>query len=96
MKKTIKQIVGIDVAQKELVVCYGKLYDDWTIEFPSQTAFPNTTKGFVQLLNWSKKLNNNYETELSYVCEATGVYHESFVYFSTAQQCKVSVVLPSV
>lgn len=94
MKKTIKQIVGIDVAQKELVVCFGKMYDDWTIEFPSQTAFPNTAKGFVQLLNWSKKINNN-ETELCYVCEATGVYHESAVYFLTAQQCKVSVVLPN-
>ncbi len=28
MKKIVKQVVGIDVAQKELVVCLGRMYDD--------------------------------------------------------------------
>jgi len=29
MKRILKQAVGIDVAQKELVVCIGRIYDDW-------------------------------------------------------------------
>ena len=28
MKKIVKQVVGIDVAQKELVVSLGRMYDD--------------------------------------------------------------------
>ncbi len=28
MKKIVKQVVGIDVAQKLLVVCLGRMYDD--------------------------------------------------------------------
>ncbi len=28
MKKILKQVVGIDVAQDELVVCLGRMYDD--------------------------------------------------------------------
>lgn len=29
MKTIVKQVLGIDVAQKELVVCLGRMYDDW-------------------------------------------------------------------
>jgi transposase len=32
MKRIVKQVVGIDVAQKELVVSLGRMYDDWTPE----------------------------------------------------------------
>ena len=35
MKKVVKQVVGIDVAQKELV-CLGKLYEDFTAELYGQ------------------------------------------------------------
>ena len=30
--KVLKQVLGIDVAQKELVVTLGKMYDDFKIE----------------------------------------------------------------
>ena len=46
MKKILKQIVGIDVAQNELVVCLGRMYDDWTPELYASKTFANTTKGF--------------------------------------------------
>ena len=29
MKKIVKQVAGIDVAQDELVVRLGRMYDDW-------------------------------------------------------------------
>jgi transposase len=32
MRKIIKQVVGIDVAQNELVVSLGRMFDDWTPE----------------------------------------------------------------
>ena len=44
MKKIVKQVVGIDVAQKELVVCLGRMYDDWTPELYAHKTFANTAK----------------------------------------------------
>ena len=44
MKKIVKQVVGIDVAQKELVVSLGHMYDDWTPELYAHKTFPNTKK----------------------------------------------------
>jgi len=55
MKKTVKQVCGIDVAQKELVVSLGRMYDDLTLEIYAHKSFPNTSKGFVALLEWIKK-----------------------------------------
>ena len=49
MRKIIKQVAGIDVAQKELVVSLGRMYDDWAPELYAHKTFPNTTKGFYEL-----------------------------------------------
>jgi len=94
MKKTVKQVCGIDVAQKELVVSLGRMYDDLTLEIYAHKSFPNTSKGFVALLEWVKKLTNE-AVEVGYVMEATGVYHESLAYLLHQQNRKVSIVLPN-
>ena len=49
MKRIVKQVLGIDVAQKELVVCLGRMYDDWTPELYAHKTFANTAKGFAAL-----------------------------------------------
>jgi hypothetical protein len=51
-KKIVKQVAGIDVAQQELVVTLGRMYEDWTPELYSHKTFPNTEKGFMTLLQW--------------------------------------------
>jgi transposase len=80
MKKIVKQVAGIDVAQKELVVCLGRMYDDWSPEMYAHKVFANTAKGFTTLLLWLKK--NTDETIVTrFVMEATGIYHESLAYF---------------
>ncbi len=56
MKKIVKQVVGIDVAQKELVVCLGRMYDDWTPELYAIKTFPNTTKGFAAIGTMGKEI----------------------------------------
>ncbi len=58
MKKIVKQVVGIDVAQKELVVCLGRMYDDWTPELYAYKTFANTAKGFNALILWVNKLTD--------------------------------------
>ena len=94
MKKIVKQVVGIDVAQKELVVCLGRMLDDWSPELYATRAFPNTKKGFVSLVSWTKKLTDPL-VELRYVMEATGVYHEQLAYWLDEMGAALSIVLPS-
>lgn len=94
MKKIVKQVLGIDVAQKELVVCLGRMYDDWTPELYGYKTFANTDKGFMALLLWVKKLTDE-TIGVRYVMEATGVYHESLAYFLDEKGYEVSIVLPN-
>ena len=56
MKRSIKQTLGIDVAQKELVVTLGKLNEDLSLELFARKVFPNNKKGFIELKKWAVKL----------------------------------------
>lgn len=94
MKKIVKQVAGIDVAQKELVVCLGKMYDDWSPELYASKTFANTTKGFLSLVQWVKKLTDQ-PVVVRFVMEATGVYHEAFAYFLDSNELEVSIILPN-
>jgi len=94
MKKILKQICGIDVAQKELVVTLGRLLDDLTQELYSRKTFPNTKKGFLALLPWVRKLTSD-QSVVRFVMEATGVYHESLAYFLDSEGGEVSIILPN-
>jgi transposase len=86
--------VGIDVAQEELVVCIGRMYDDWTPELYGHKYFPNTSKGFVSLIDWVARLSD-CAIDLRYVMEATGVYHESLAYFLSERGDRLSIILPN-
>jgi transposase len=94
MKRIVKQVVGIDVAQKELVVCLGRMYDDWEPELYASKTFANTAKEFAALTLWVKKLTEE-SSPVRYVMEATGVYHESLAYFLEGKGFEVSIVLPN-
>ena len=94
MKKVIKQVVGIDVAQKELVVTFGKLEEDLAINLVAYHVFKNTEKGFDQLILWAKKLLDD-AAELRFVMESTGIYHEKFAYYMEEKGYNISVVLPN-
>lgn len=95
MKKIMRQVLGIDVAQKELVVCLGRVYDvDWVLELYGHRTFPNTDKGYAAMVLWVKKLTME-NIPVRYVMEATGVYHEALAYFLEGKGHEVSVVLPN-
>ncbi len=94
MKRVIKQVLGIDVAQKELVTCLGRVYEDLELELYGRKTFANTAKGFESLVQWVKKLTQD-GIVVRYVMEATGVYHESLAYFLKNQGKEVSIVLPN-
>ena len=94
MKKIVKQIVGIDVAQKDLVVCLGRMYDDWSPELCPSKRFVNTEKGMQALVLWSKK-QTDQQVPVRFVMEATGVYHEALAYFLDEKNYDLSIVLPN-
>lgn len=94
MKKMVKQIAGIDVAQKELVVCLGRMNADWSPELYADKTFANTPKGFEALGIWISKMTEP-EVTIRYVMEATGVYHEKLAYYLADQGYALSVVLPN-
>ncbi len=94
MKKIVKQVAGIDVAQKELVVTLGRMYDDWTPELYSHKSFANTQKGFAALVLWVKKQSVE-QAPVRFVMEATGVYHEGLAYFLDEKGYQASVILPN-
>lgn len=94
MEKIIKQVLGIDVAQKELVVCLGRMYDDWTPQLYSSGTFANNKKGFDAMINWVNKQTAKTGS-VRYVMEATGVYHESLAYYLEGKGYEVSIVLPN-
>jgi len=94
MKRIVKQVVGIDVAKNELVVCLGRVNEDWDQELFANRTFANTSKGFVAMVQWVKRLTKEL-SPVRYVMEATGVYHESLAYFLNGKSLEVSIVLPT-
>lgn len=94
MKKILKEVSGVDIAQKELVASLGRMYDDFSIEIYAHKVFKNTEAGMIALLKWAKGIANK-EVSIHIVMEATGVYHEKFAYFLDEKGYKVSVVLPN-
>ena len=92
--KLLKQVVGIDVAQKELVVTLGRMQDDLTIDLQAYNVFKNTENGFLKLTNWVNKLTDK-TVKARYVMEATGVYHQKFAYYLDEKQEDLSIVLPN-
>ena len=94
MKKIVKQVLGVDVAQKELVVCLGRMYDDWTPELYAGKTFANTEKGFIALLKWVRN-QIDQTVAVRFVMEATGIYHEAFAYYLDGQDQHVSIILPN-
>jgi transposase len=94
MKRLLKQVVGIDVAQKELVVSMGRMHDDLVPEIYGHHVFANTAKGFEALTTWVSK-RSEASAVVQYVLEATGVYHEKLAYFLHERGHGISVVLPN-
>lgn len=94
MRKIVRQIVGVDVAQLELVVCLGRLYEDLTSQLYASKKFANTAAGIDLLVEWVKK-QTDQQVSVRYVMEATGVYHELLAYRLDDKGHLLSIVLPN-
>lgn len=89
----IKYCVGIDCGMKELVCCFSGLNQDLFIKDFAIKSFSNNSKGFAQLIKWVKSFE--VTKNVSFVMEATGVYHEDLAFFLDEKGFHLSVVLPA-
>jgi transposase len=92
--KLLKQVVGIDVAQKELVVSIGNMDREASVGIYAYKTFVNNERGFTAMILWVKK-HTDADSPLRYVMEATGVYHEALAYFLSDKTYSVSIVMPN-
>lgn len=90
----LKQVLGVDVAHKELVVTLGRLTENLSTDLYLRRKFANKETGFLALLKWLKK-NTLESCPLRVVMEATGVYHQKFAYYLDDNQVELTVVLPN-
>lgn len=90
----LREVLGVDVAQKELVVMLGRLNGDLSIDLYLRRKFANKESGFTALLKWLKNNTDEYSS-VRVVMEATGVYHQKFAYFLHENQVSLSIVLPN-
>ncbi len=94
MKQILKQVLGVDVAQKELVVTLGRMYADTTIDLYAYKVFRNNKSGINSLIKWVKSLSEK-DINIQFIMEATGVYHQKFAYYLDEKGYNLSVVLPN-
>ena len=92
--KIIKQVIGIDVAQQELVCRFGQVTDQFVPMLKAAKTFENSKSGMAQLLKWAKQQSASDQLT-RFVMEATGVYHEALAYFLHQQDQQVTIVSPS-
>jgi transposase len=92
--RILKQVLGVDVSQKELVVCLGNISENLEVSLYARRVFVNNQTGFIALIKWVKKQVDE-SVKLQFVMEATGVYHQKFAYFLDANDYNVSIVLPN-
>jgi len=94
MKQILKQVAGVDIAQKELVISIGRMFNDLTIDIYAYKVFKNTATGMKAALKWVKSMTSE-ERSVLYVMEATGIYHEKFAYYLSENQYDISIILPN-
>ena len=72
----VKESIGIDVSKDHLDCSIGTKDVLNNVRILAQIKVKNNIKGFQKLQSWVKKHTNS--TNVNYVMEATGVYHQKF------------------
>lgn len=94
MERILKEVAGIDIAQKELVVSLGRMFQSLDIEIFAYKVFTNSDKGIISMIEWVSSRCEGIG-QMRYVMEATGVYHEKLAYALERMGIDVSVILPN-
>lgn len=90
----LKYSVGIDISQKTFHVCISVIDSEQRVTIKGSREFENRALEFEHFLEWVKR-HQKEDLPLSYVMEATGVYHENLCHFLYKAGVSVSVVVPT-
>jgi transposase len=85
------QYIGLDVSKKRL---HGAWLRDPVRRLIRPKAVDNSAAGHAQLLAWAQRSTGATTSELSFVLEATNVYHEAVALFLHQAGCQVAVTNP--
>ena len=83
-------VIGLDVSKDKLDCAWLRDQDKVKTK-----VFANKLTGWRELVDWSLKNTGLTFSELHFVMEATGVYHEQLATFLYDAGAKVSVVNPA-
>ena len=90
----VSQCLGIDIAAKDVQVCFMVKTDTGHCKIKGSRNFTNTKKGISSLEQWLKKRCQD-GLVLSVVMEATGVYYENLAYTLYESGYRIHVLLPN-
>jgi transposase len=85
------QFIGIDVSKQRLHATWLRDPQQGSVR---SKATDNSGEGHEQLLAWAQRSTGAAPHELSFVLEATGVYHEAVALFLHRAGCQVAVANP--
>jgi transposase len=94
MNPYLKYSLGIDVSKDLLCVCLSVIDHNQRVSVKGSRQFPNTAKGFEQLLAWLGK-QLKMPLPLTVLLEATGIYHEQLAWFLHGKGYALSIILPN-
>lgn len=90
--KTLFYCIGIDVDKTSFKTSLMVRMDQ-SYQIKASRTFGNTTSGYRDLIIWVEKHIKDSKTGVSFVMEATGVYHEHLAFYLHGKGQKVHVVL---
>ncbi len=85
---------GIDMAKEKFDACLGLFDINQGFTKVSVKQFPNTSKGYLEYLEWIKK-QCKYSLPVFHLMEATGIYYENLAFYLYKKKESVSVILPN-
>ena len=85
-------IIGIDVGKMSLDCAWLRDLDQ---DKPKRKKVKNSPQGFKSMLTWAQDVSGLAASELSFMVEPTGIYHEFLVQFLDQRQATIYLVNPS-
>lgn len=92
--QVIRYGIGLDMAMEKFDVCISTIDLQQRVVVKATHSFTNNPKGYHQLYTWvAKQCLSGFS--ITYLMEATGIYHEGLALYLYQHQCTVSVILPN-
>ena len=88
----MSNIIGIDVGKMSLDCAWLRDLDQ---DKPKRKKVENSPQGFKSMLTWAQDVSGLAASELSFMVEPTGIYHEFLVQFLDQRQATIYLVNPS-